>query len=96
MKFLKSKIFWLLVTIAAGVGIYFGVENNWWINPVEEPKVETVETPVVETDSVEIIEIIIVDVDPNDGVERLMIADPNAEDSVVELGGISYILSVEQ
>ena len=87
---IKSKIFWFFVVVAATIGIYFGFKNNWWMEiPTEEPKVETVETPVVETDSVEIIEIIIVDTDSNDGVEEVMIADPNTEGSVTELAGIS-------
>ena len=74
---IKSKIFWFFVVVTAAIGIYFGFKNNWWMEiPAEEPKVETVETPMVETDSVEIIEIIIVD-------------DPNTEDSVTELAGIS-------
>lgn len=80
---IKSKIFWFFVVVTAAIGTYFGFKNNWWMEiPVEESKVETIETPVVETDSMKIIEVIIVDTNPYD--------------SAAELGGISYILSVEK
>lgn len=80
---IKSKIFWFFVVVTAAIGTYFGFKNNWWMEiPVEESKVETIETPVVETDSMKIIEVIIVDTNPYDSVESR--------------AGISYILSVEK
>ena len=80
---IKSKIFWFFVVVTAAIGTYFGFKNNWWMEiPVEESKVETIETPVVETDSMEIIEVIIVDTNPYDSIESR--------------AGISYILSVEK
>ena len=57
---IKSKIFWMLVVIAAGIGTYFGFENNWWMQTenVEPVFEDVVETPAEATEEVEVIETI--------------------------------------